>query len=581
MAIRNQNWYDLNESRPYPVADSATCLSDAGERLPNDLIADLHLMFPGSLGDYAFLGAVTSSPTLIAVTILAATGPSSAGDFLPLATISLAKPITPRRSYALEAQYPGVGGWIVFGEGTLDSEYWGKFSTPAQTLLLPSTAKPYRELPVPDMAVLGGASPLTGLIRLTGGADLEIVKECREIPGYPPTADYQCDALQTQLRDVIVIRLKSERPFGAGAGARDFNVFEKYIGPCGKRPESNNCGDPPPIESLGGVLPDCCGNITLNFTGCAIVSEIREEALVDDLGDIVQIDTACGFILDCSLGLTEACVTPDRLPAPDGTLPNEYSDLCESISLVSISVPPEVSESPGPSDIPDESISAASDPDLPFVTTFPDAASAAFFDVVEGEMLWVAAGNYGSLGQGSASIRNVSVFTGTYDPWYKWLAGEFTMLETTPGIDPNLRSAASALHNAAMIMDWRAVPGSSVRKQYWLAEVDWDGEYLGYPSFRIAFFDGTSYTTYLSVALPGVLSLNTKYRIEFSAWPNLNLPGRTWLEAKLIELPSTQLASIGPLSVAEYGGGGDSQFGMHANRAGTSWSRFELSDAPF
>ena len=116
MPIRNQNWYDLNESRPFPVDDTATGMSDAGSRLPSDLIADLQLRFRDSAGRRAWFGAVTNTPSIVTVTILATDEALTAGSFMPLATISLPKPVVARRPYALDAQYPGAGGWIVFGE---------------------------------------------------------------------------------------------------------------------------------------------------------------------------------------------------------------------------------------------------------------------------------------------------------------------------------------------------------------------------------------------------------------------------------------------------------------------------------
>jgi len=109
---------------------------------------------------------------------------------------------------------------------------------------------------------------------------------------------------------------------------------------------------------------------------------------------------------------------------------------------------------------------------------------------------------------------------------------------------------------------------------------DWDGTYLGYPSFRIAFFNGTTYTTYLSVPMSGLLSLNTKYRIKFSSWPNFNLPNRSWLEASIETASATLLASIGPLSVPGFAETSVAGFGMHTYRAATTWSYFSLDNIP-
>lgn len=579
MPVRNQNWYDLNESRPYPVDDTATGLADSGERLPSGLIADLNMRFPEAAGRRAWLGAVTNTAGLVTVTILAAAENLAVASFMPLAVIYATKPLVPRRPYPLQPQYPGVGGWITFGDEVDETLWWGKFSAPSQSLLHPATARSYRELPVPDVTVRGSADPLTGIVRLESGNDIEIVKECREIPGYAPEVDNRCDTLQQALRDVIVFRLRGFEPGVAGLPSGEFNVFEKYVGPCGGRPESRNCGDPEPIEYLAGVSPDCCGNITINFTGCAIVSEIKEEAVVDDMGDVVQVDTACGFVIDCGLGLSNACVTPDRLPTADGTLPNEYDDLCESVTVISVSVPPDTpTEDPGDPEFPEESASVAASPLLPVTFNFNDVGDAVFFIPREGEMLWYAAGEYGSLGANSTSIRNLTTFNRAYPPEYRKLVGRFNMLAASPGEAVTMRSGAATLHNAAMVLDWRLVSGSTTRRQYWLAELDWDGAYLGYPAFRIAFFNGTNYTTFLAVPIPGLVLLNQTYEIEFSAWPNLNLADRSWLEATLRHPGGATIASIGPLSVSGYGETINTRFGMHSNRAATSWSYFSVEN---
>lgn len=568
MAVRNQNWYDLNESRPYPLDDTATGLSDAGERLPSGLIADLHLRFPAAAGTRAWLGAVTVTPTLVTVTILAADSVNSVGNFTPLAVASFTKAVVPRRQYPLDPQYTGVGGWIVFGDDIFTENWSGKFSTPAQSLLQPVTAKFYQALPIPSVGSRNNANPLTGIVRLQSGTDIEVVKECREIPNYEPGSPAeQCNELNAALRDVIVFRLRATRPAGAGVGVEDFNVFERYIGPCGSRPESLNCGDPTPIESISGVLPDCDGNITIDFSGCATVSEVTEEATLDSDGEIEAIDDACGFVIDCGLGLTDACITPDRLPSSDGKLPNDYDDLCESVTEISITLGPEEEEDPGSAVLDEESASVAEEPSLPFSTVFPNSGDVASnFETAEGQFAFESAGEYGSLGASSSAMKNVALYKDEFLAAYRQLQATLTM-----------RSSAGVIHNGGVIMDYRLVSGSTTRYQYWLADVDYSGSFLGYPMFRIAFFNGQNYTNYLSVPLAGQLVLDAQYQITFSAWPNLNLENRHWLEATLVKLPSTEIASIGPLSVPNFAAD-VGKFGLQAHRSITAFHSFNLSN---
>lgn len=297
MTLQNPDWYDLNESRSWPIADQATGRDDDGDILPHDVIADLQLRFPTTYGDYAHIGSVTVSESLASVTFVSDTGE-------PLAAVSIVNPQVGIH-YAVSPFQSGVGGWVVFGTGVNDAadiRTW-RFSTSSQTVIAPQCARRYRVDTLSGIGRLGAVGRLTGLVRLAGGNDLEIVKETREILGV--------------VRDVGVIRLKSNYSVSESE-----NVLAKYRGPCGGRAESGSCDTP--IEFVNGVGPDCCGVLYVELKGC---SEIR------------QIDGECGVVVECGFGLSEACITADKLPTADGTLPNEYTDGCDEESL-SISVLP-------------------------------------------------------------------------------------------------------------------------------------------------------------------------------------------------------------------------------------------------
>lgn len=302
MSVRNQAWYDLNESRPWPLDDTATLLADDGSQLPHDVIADISLRFPSVLGDRAFVSAVTVGPNIVTVILL-----GSAGGFTPMASVSIQRPVEPHVHYELEQLYPGVGGWIVFGGGVNDTEVrsW-RFSSATQSLLLAQTARKYSSLPVASVGLEGAAARLTGMVRLQGGSDLTTRVEERVIDGVA--------------RDAVVIGLKDKQE-----NASTRNLLELYAGDCGKRPESGNCGDPQPIEFINTVAPNCCGNIFLEFRGC---------------GEIYTIEGECGVVIDCGFGLGDACVTPDRLPDNEGRLPNEYADQCDGLTDDNDPTPP-------------------------------------------------------------------------------------------------------------------------------------------------------------------------------------------------------------------------------------------------
>ena len=558
MAIRNPNWYDLNTVRPYPLDDSATAIDDAGQRMPSNIISGLYVTFPESAGQYAYLGAVSISSSLVTVVILAASTPS--GDSaVPLASVTLRKPIERDRQYPLEAMYPGVGGWIVFGEGIMEGgdDYQSRFSTAAQALLSPRVARWYEELPISSVAKLGNAEALTGLVLLRGGNDIEIVKECREIPLYSvPSHDpvYCGDVeLGSAVRDVIVFRLVSKT-------IPQENVHDKYKGRCGARPENYNCGAPEPIEYLGAVPPDCCGNILLEFKGCAVASEITH--LITDPYDMDEVPIeACGVVLDCSLGMIESCVKADRLPDADGKLPNEYDDLCESVSIEDESIGPE-DEEPSFSFDP-EAAFAYSESGLPFVDDFTEEKT---WQQESGEFDWdIDDGLFLAM---SLAMQNLA----TYNPappvesaYYKEATGRFYIESGYSG----------ALHNGGVVINYRNVEGSS-RKQFYTAQIDWDGYYLGYKLFRIARYTGLGWVTEQAVSVPG-LALDDTYEISFSAFPQTN-PDNAWLIARLVGIddPSIDI-EIGPLAVSNFAPT-NGKFGLEANRSATRFLNFTLTN---
>jgi len=324
MSVRNQDWYNLNESIPYPLQDSASAISDGGQRLPSHVLVDLNLRFPSTLGRYAFLGACTVSPHLVTLVILGSQSPASPVSVVPLAAVSLVKPVSQYRPLTLSPLAAGVGGWIVLGGG-VEEQFAGRFSSPAQSLLSPRAARMYSPLPVESLGKYNQATALTGLIRLVGGNDVEIVKECREIPGVTPSS-VACDEGG---QEVIVIRLRET------VQGSQRNVYDLYRGPCGKRPESGTCGDPQPIEFLGPVVPDCCGNITLELAGCAEITGLVQEAVLDEEGEVVQVDEACGVVVRCGLSLDDMCEELGALPDDQGRLPGEDDeDFCSVYTLV-------------------------------------------------------------------------------------------------------------------------------------------------------------------------------------------------------------------------------------------------------
>ena len=309
--IRNHNWYNLNSTRHYPLDDNATGETDDGLQLPNNILLDCHIRYPETVGRYLYISSTSVTDNLVTLTFLASNTTSydtslvaQTSTFVPVAAITLKKPVDQYVHYALSAMYPGVGGWIVFGSG-IEEAFSGKFATPEQTLLAPKAARNYRTLPVDSIKKVETNTALTGLVTIESSQTVEVVKATRTILGAS--------------RDVLVLRLSD---------LFDRNLLKLMRGSCGDRPESNACS-PPGIELINNVTPDCLGNLTINFTG-----HTQADPYASGSG---------GVLLNTGLGLSDACEDND-IPDKDGNLPNDHKDECASEESASSDAVTDVSE---------------------------------------------------------------------------------------------------------------------------------------------------------------------------------------------------------------------------------------------
>jgi len=566
MATRNPGWHNLNSTRDYPFDGSASLLDTSGKRLPVDIVAGLKLLVPEAAGRYVFVGGLSVTPHVCTIVFLAAQD-LDGSNAVAVCSISARQPISRYTAYEVEPLYIGTAGWITFGPGIANQiGYTGRFGSPRQSLLAPRAARWFRQLPVTG-AGKTASQVLTGLVSLVGGADIEIVKECREVPGEAvPANDRQyCGSseLGTLVRDVIVFRLKDKSTL------QNQNVFDIYKGKCGTRPDSQNCGDPQPLEFLGPVTPDCCGNITLVFRGCAEISKIVEEATVDDLGDVIVTEEACGIVIDCGLGLAEACVTKDRLPDADGRLPNEYDDLCGSISFVSESAATEPEIVLPVFDFDPVEASESGDPTLPQVDDFQT-----FGNWVNRHGLFRYKENPSGgdiiLTGDSSAMRNVV----TYEPdpailtsLYKRVAAVIELRSGDPG----------ALHNGAVIANYQETSPASGRFSYYVAEIDWDGQYRGFKLFRIAKYSGSAWINLFSLAVP-TLQSDAQYLVTLEIYPQSENADNAWLIARLESVADSSIdVTIGPLAVSDYAPT-TGLFGLGTNRAMSRFSDFSVEN---
>ena len=306
MAVTNNNWFNTNSTRRYPLDDKATGEADDGIDFPNDIIVDLRLRFPESIAKFAAVSSVNCTSNIITVTISGCNNYSTStneadpvGQFTPLAVLSLPKPIVSNIPYAVRPIANGVSGWIVFGEGT-ERAILARFSKASQALIAPRAALPYKSSGVNSVSANDVGLALHKDVVLRSVGDLDISSGVRTVKDIGEV-------------NAIIFRLNSQTP--------DANLFEKYLGKCQGRPESNSCKKVS-VEYLNNVYPDCDGNINLSFISNQITAK-----------PIVAPNTT-GLVVEMPLGMAEACTKNDYLPDENGSLPNEYNDVCAPISAL-------------------------------------------------------------------------------------------------------------------------------------------------------------------------------------------------------------------------------------------------------
>ena len=244
MSIRNQNWYNLQSTRSYPLDEKSSSVDDASVFIRNDILVDCHIKFPSSAGRCLYVQGLTVSAGLVTVVFgLSETSASNTG--YTVATVSVARPVEPYINYAIDGMIPGVSGWVVFGPG-IDTNFTGRYSKPAQSFIQARCGRPYRALPIPTLGKLNLTTALRGVVTLTAAS--------------PVVATYKTFAAGDVTYPAVIFGLDTTQT------TTNYNPLTEFLGPCGQRPESGTCPKTP-IESINGIQPDCAGNINIDFDG--------------------------------------------------------------------------------------------------------------------------------------------------------------------------------------------------------------------------------------------------------------------------------------------------------------------------
>lgn len=258
MSIRNQNWYNLQSTRRYPLDENSTGLDDANVFIKDDILVDCHIRFPNTYGKYVYVQGITVSPGLVTVVFgVSNVLGSKSGE--PLAAVTLPKPVSTSVNYPVTALKPGVSGWVVFGGG-IENNFSGRYTTVQQTLVSARCARAYKPLPVPTIGKLGLADTLQGVVKILG--ELPVRVRYAADAGRVVAMVNGEKIVQKDTVPALIVELDTTQI------TENYNPLQLFLGPCAQRPESGTCTKTP-IETINGIAPDCAGNIEIIFENFA------------------------------------------------------------------------------------------------------------------------------------------------------------------------------------------------------------------------------------------------------------------------------------------------------------------------
>jgi hypothetical protein len=513
MSVRTRNWYAARGTQAYPVDENATGIDDAGISLPHDIIVDCSLNWDPSYGQYAFVSSVTVTDKIVSIIISACETPTTASSFTPLAVVTTPQPVTAFTHYAIEALQPGVAGFIVFGD--VSSTYAGRFSTPAQSLIRPACAYPAHSFTVPTVRKYGMNTGLRGLVQLIGGDDIEVVSDAVII-----------NNVETQ---VIAFRL--------AASTTTRTPLRDFIGPCGSRPESENCIDVG-IEKINELSPDENGNINIIF----------QDLVSGPYGSSCD-SAAAGITIDQELGLADVCPDNDygKFSGSARCSLNNYDESSESSSSGSASES-SIGECALPFSI-DWEYSSSSLADTGFVTKLGSFDEEDYF----GNRVFQAQ---------NTSTRNLAIKQDCYtsDLYGKEIAVDFN----TP---------SAVLRNAMLVFNYRTVLSGGAHIEYFGVDVD-------APSGRLSLlrFNGTTFVTDYAVPLTKGLATDHWYTLRVKVAAQSATVTCLYVEVTGVTNPSWPGVAFTFLT-NKYHYGEQRFYGISALRSATRFDNFIVKDA--
>ena len=262
--VYNANWFAGNLVRKYPIDSMASCIDDNGNYLFDDIITDINISYPRSLGEYCHIASVTVTKGLVSVLIYCGS--------IPVAACCVSRPTYIDRYYTLDPLYDGVAGVIALGLDSVDVLGSWRFSNESDSRIVPTCCTVYDPPAVLSLGRLDDATPMTGDILLTSGNDIELSTRMITVPSDDPAKVKEIKAV------FIGLPLESEK-------------LKKYITPCEKATEVDTCNRKY-ISGFGGASPTCDGNIDIvSRTGTIRIDSLTDGVLV--LSTDIKVSDMC------------------------------------------------------------------------------------------------------------------------------------------------------------------------------------------------------------------------------------------------------------------------------------------------
>lgn len=540
MPIRNQNWYNLQATRRYPLDDKSTGVDNAGAFIRDDILVDCHIRFPNTLGTYLYVQGITVSENL--VTILFGTANTlTSTDNATIAAVSLPKPVTANVHYNITPLIDGVSGWIVLSAGVA-TNFVGRYDTAAQTYIGLRNARPYQPLPIPSLGKINLATALSGLVKLTARnpvtaeyIDETELPEDQRLPKYDPVTQ------TTSYGPIKAIRFSTQTP------SIVFNPLTYFLGSCGQRPESGTCPKRP-VERINGIQPDCAtGNINI----------------VADGGLSIRMFEECGGAdITTNFGLAEACQEPprnvdrgqDKCPCES---PNDKSDeWCWPPFDPSLDIVCEENNEPCPA-LP---ICVSFSPC--HVTLFETVSGA--FNVDEAAAPAVCCPENSSAGLSTHGVYASTGSGGTNISLYRGCASDWAFNHTI-AVEVKPRATSSRKNGGLIANYMRVTEGGRCRTKYIAVLVD---ETLN--ELQIYRYTGTTLVKEAAIQFAGG-SPDRWYRITATASGN---GGSTTINTTLSAIGSGTIAALST-TVSDYEAI-DGRAGLFSNGSAAYFNKFEV-----